>query len=349
MEASKEDMLEYLSCGDYELTVEVYLDLQAEKLTAFEFKTGDKPKPNTLIFIGGLTDGLGSVTLVDDIVEALEDTEWSVFTVLLSSSYKGFGTSTLDQDVKEIAQCVKYALQYKKETNGGKDGLVSIMGHSTGSQDVLHYIYTADSEAIPNRPQVDGAIMQSPVSDREAVLHLANGSSQVQEALEKLIAIAKQGTVTADGHEIILPNDLVDKLDMFPPCTPLTARRFLSLVSPDSPLKPEADDLFSSDLTEERLQETFGVVAERGTLRGSMLILYGGNDEYVPPTVDKEKLVSRWEAVVKKSSPEKEIWDSNSGIVPGATHAIDDISLAGPRQDVARRVKSFLAKVAAGA
>ncbi|KZZ95687.1 hypothetical protein AAP_01363 [Ascosphaera apis ARSEF 7405] len=321
----------------------------AEKLTAFEFKTGDKPKPNTLIFIGGLTDGLGSVTLVDDIVEALEDTEWSVFTVLLSSSYKGFGTSTLDQDVKEIAQCVKYALQYKKETNGGKDGLVSIMGHSTGSQDVLHYIYTADSKAILNRPQVDGAIMQSPVSDREAVLHLANGSSQVQEALEKLIAIAKQGTVTADGHEIILPNDLVDKLDMFPPCTPLTARRFLSLVSPDSPLKPEADDLFSSDLTEERLQETFGVVAERGTLRGSMLILYGGNDEYVPPTVDKEKLVSRWEAIVKKSSPEKEIWDANSGIVPGATHAIDDISLTGPRQDVARRVKSFLAKVAASA
>ncbi|KAI5305876.1 tyrosyl-tRNA synthetase [Ascosphaera pollenicola] len=156
----------------------------AEKLTAFEFKTGNKPKPNTLIFIGGLTDGLGSVTLVDDIVKALEDTEWSIFTVLLSSSYKGFGTSSLDQDVKEIAQCVKYALQYKKETNGGKEGLVSIMGHSTGSQDVLHYIYTADSEAIPDRPQVHGAIMQSPVSDREAVLHLASQSDKSSSILQ---------------------------------------------------------------------------------------------------------------------------------------------------------------------
>ncbi|KAI5298624.1 hypothetical protein KEM56_003902 [Ascosphaera pollenicola] len=132
---------------------------------------------------------------------------------------------------------------------------------------------------------------------------------------------------------------------MFPPCTPLTARRFLSLASPDSPLKPEADDLFSSDLTEERLQETFGVVAKRGTLRASMLILFGGNDEYVPPTVDKEKLVSRWEAVVKKSSPEKNIWASESGIVPGATHALDDESLVGPRRDIAERVRSFLSKL----
>ncbi|KAI5287527.1 hypothetical protein KEM54_005929 [Ascosphaera aggregata] len=319
----------------------------AEKLTAFEFKAGDRPKPNTLIFIGGLTDGLGSVTFVDDIVESLEDTDWSVFTVLLSSSYKGFGTSSLDQDMKEIGQCVRYALQYKKEINGGKEGLVAIMGHSTGSQDVLHYIYSPDSESGSQRPQVDGAIMQSPVSDRETVNYMAAQSHEVQLAYRRLVEIAKQGVTTPDGHEVILPNDLVNTLNFFPPDTALTARRFLSLASPDSPAHPEADDLFSSDLTDARLQQTFGIVAERGVLRQSMLVLYGGSDEYVPPTVDSVKLIKRWEHIVKNSVSDKIIWDSGSGIVPDATHAIDDESLVGPRQDVTQRVKTFLRRLEA--
>lgn len=36
---------------------------------------------------------------------------------------------------------------------------IVIMGHSTGSQDVIHYLL--------NRTGVDGGIMQAPVSDRE--------------------------------------------------------------------------------------------------------------------------------------------------------------------------------------
>ena len=37
------------------------------------------------------------------------------------------------------------------------------MGHSTGSQDVIHYLSSKSS----SRPKVDGGIMQAPVSDRE--------------------------------------------------------------------------------------------------------------------------------------------------------------------------------------
>ena len=40
------------------------------------------------------------------------------------------------------------------------------MGHSTGSQDVIHYLTSPSSSSSP-RPKVDGGIMQAPASDRE--------------------------------------------------------------------------------------------------------------------------------------------------------------------------------------
>lgn len=42
--------------------------------------------------------------------------------------------------------------------------IVVIMGHSTGSQDVIHYL---TSPSPSPRPKVDGGIMQAPASDRE--------------------------------------------------------------------------------------------------------------------------------------------------------------------------------------
>lgn len=59
---------------------------------------------------------------------------WSIAEVLLSSSYRGWGTSSLAKDAKEIAECVEY---FSKLRPGKK---VVLMGHSTGCQDCLEYL-----------------------------------------------------------------------------------------------------------------------------------------------------------------------------------------------------------------
>lgn len=68
-----------------------------------------------------------------------------------SSAYTNFGTSSLDVDVEEMSKLVALLRPSHKT--------IVIMGHSTGSQDVLHYLL--------NKTGVDGGIMQAPVSDRE--------------------------------------------------------------------------------------------------------------------------------------------------------------------------------------
>lgn len=69
-----------------------------------------------------------------------------------TSAYDGFGTSSLFTDVEEMAALASH-LRAEGTTK------VVVMGHSTGSQDVIHYLTTRDD--------VDGGIMQAPVSDRE--------------------------------------------------------------------------------------------------------------------------------------------------------------------------------------
>lgn len=300
-----------------------------------------------MIFVGGLTDGLGTVPYVSKLAKALESTDWSVFNTLLTSSYIGFGLSSLDQDVEEIGQCVQFVRNLKSSQGPGK---VVIMGHSTGSQDVLHYLYAQNP--LPKdpvfdvglefltRPPVNGAIMQAPVSDREAVLHLIETAEQPNEArgaYEQLINAAKTQPWTDDKKDSILPLNLTSQLGL-PGNAPISARRFLSLMSPGSPEHPEQDDLFSSDLTDKRHIETFGQIAAQGLLRSKFLVLYSGNDEYAPPSVDKAQLLQKWKKATESGGAS---WDENSGVVPGASH---NVSGEG-QEDLVGRVLRYLQSI----
>ncbi|THC92241.1 hypothetical protein EYZ11_008302 [Aspergillus tanneri] len=150
----------------------------AKGLVAFEYTKGARRKPNTLLFLGGLGDGLCTVEYIADLVSAAESTQWSIFSPILSSSYGGWGLSHLGKDIDEIAQCVRYIREYKTQIYGS--GKIVVMGHSTGSQDVMHYLTCVNprpkhpvldrgTEPV-TRPCIDGAIIQAPVSDREAML-----------------------------------------------------------------------------------------------------------------------------------------------------------------------------------
>lgn len=287
-----------------------------------------------MIFVGGLTDGFCTVPYVSKLAEALEETDWSLFSVLLTSSYNAFGTSSLDRDVEEIGKCVQFIRDLKADRLPGAPSAsakIAIMGHSTGSQDVLHYVYAPNP--LPKsdfnmgleyivRPELDGAIMQAPVSDREAILMTiksAHNPNELQGAYDQLVNAAKTQPWTHDGADSILPMNMTAMLGL-PRDAPLSARRFLSLVSPDSPASPSEDDLFSSDLSDGRLQETFGAIGSRGILQSKLCVLHSGSDEYCPLWVNKETLMARWKQATEAGGAK---WDTDtSGVVPGASHNV---------------------------
>lgn len=302
-----------------------------------------------------MTDGYGTVPYVAALAKALEPTEWSLFSVLLTSSYGGWGVGSLDQDVKDIAQCVRCVQEYKQSISPS-EGKTVVMGHSTGSQDVLHYLYQPNplpehSEQFQGRlkhivrPQLDGAILQAPMSDREGLQAAIKGEegtaqgTEMRAAYDQLVDFAKrQPYVTGDHQQkldAILPMNLVAKVGL-PADTPLSARRFLSLASPDSPEKPAEDDLFSSDLTDQRLRETFGAVAERGLLLSKMMFLYSGNDDFAAPWVDKAKLMQRWNKASNGKYDEE-----GSTVIPGASHNVRDEG----QEELIERVLGYLKRV----
>ncbi len=176
-----------------------------------------------------------------------------------------------------------------------------------------------------SRPAIEGAIIQGPVSDREALVML------MEPDLYRSSCIAAQKMVDEGNGEEILPTR--ETKNAFP--APCTARRWLSLASPDH---DGDDDYFSSDLSDEQLMKTFGALPARTLL----CILISGSDEYVPKSVDKVGLFERWMGIVKRG--QGEVDKLHSGIIDGASH-----NLAKDGEEVVRvlvqRVLGFLETV----
>jgi pimeloyl-ACP methyl ester carboxylesterase len=309
------------------------------------------------LFIGGLGDGFYTVPLVDDIVRALEYTEWSVFSVLLSSSYSGWGVGSLDNDIYELARCVNYVRSYKAGGDSQTPAatqMVVVVGHSTGSQDVLHYLHSPNpSPAYPGfeRPPVDGAVLQAPVSDRESLLHsIKTGTTHdspeaLQQLYTDLVDMAKRDK-GAEGDDTLLPLSMTKRIGISGD-VPMSSRRFLSLASPESPGSPLEDDLFSSDLDDERLRQTFGAIGARGLLKKSLLVLPGEADEFCPPWVDKDVLLGRWETATKDGGGcNGYLWDPNSAVIAGAKHSPSGESQEEPRRELVSRLLAFLRSLA---
>ncbi|KAJ5280632.1 hypothetical protein N7478_006004 [Penicillium angulare] len=324
------------------------------RLLAFEHTRGSRRKPHTLIFVGGLGDGLGTVEYLADLAEAFESTEWTIFNLNLSCSLGGWGMGRLGQDIDEIAACVQYVREYKEPFYG--TGKIILMGSSTGCQDVMHYISCPnprpahpifDREWMPIvRPPVDGTIMQAPVSDREGILYVLeqgterNTPEEMRGIYDNAVENAKNNTYEkGEGVDTVVPLSVTGRIG-YGNFTPLSSRRFLSLTSPDSPENPEEDDLFSSDLSDQRLAETFGMVGERGLLKGKLLSLYSGRDQSVPPWVHKGALMNRWENAIDAGG--KEFWDPRSLVIPNASHQLSDPDQAEPRRILLQRVTGFI-------
>lgn len=189
--------------------------------------------------------------------------------------------------------------------------------------------------------------MQAPVSDREAILWVLSEGiggktpSELRAVYDKVEAMAKEAVAEGNDFDTLLPISMTSQIG-YPGNTPLSCRRFLSLVSPDSPQSPGEDDMFSSDLSDEQLSETFGMIGKRGLLRRKLMVLFSGADQSVPDWIDKKKLLERWRNATDRGG-EGGIWDCvHSAVIPGASHALSNDDQAEPRRFLVEKVMGYL-------
>lgn len=276
---------------------------------------------NTLIWIGGLFDTYLSVSYPLAIAQSLNPT-WSVVLASLDSAGKGWAASSISRDADDIAKIVAY---FKTQRPGGK---IVIMGHSTGSQDCMEYIVGKNAA---KRPAIDGVILQAPVSDRES-LEKSLPEAFMNEANQLALQMCRDGK-----DKDYLPNRLTRPAFGR---VGVTAKRWVDVASP-APNHDGADDYFSSDLSDERLKNTFGKLPPTTPL----LILYGGSDESVPDDVDKRRLVQRWMHIAETYGAR--IDAVNGGIVEGATHNLNGQS-GEVVLNLVTRVNGFLTRLDKG-
>lgn len=182
-----------------------------------------------------------------------------------------------------------------------------------------------------NRPQIDGAVLQAPVSDREAIEDVLP-KAFLQEVNQLALKMCRE-----KNDMDIMPHKFTNKLFGR---TAVSARRWVDIASP-APDHRGADDFFSSDFDEERLQDSFG----RLPARTPVLILFSGSEENVSESLDKEALVNKWTKVAKDAGAS--IDDKNGGVVPGASHNLNG-NPDSVVQDLLSRIVGFIARLEKG-
>jgi hypothetical protein len=115
------------------------------------FQTGDQNKKKAFVMIGGLTDGILSLPYSEIIIETLSPMGWTIFQPQLSSSWLGWGMSTLKQDADEISQFVQVL------TAEGFSTCV-LCGSSTGCQDIVQTLKKKEMQQV-----ISGIVLQGPV------------------------------------------------------------------------------------------------------------------------------------------------------------------------------------------
>jgi len=248
------------------------------------------------VFVPGLTDGLMSHTYFKPLGEALDAAQWSLVQPLLTSSYTGWGVSSLDRDADELLM-----LSQHLATHYDSQGIV-IVGHSTGCQDAVRYAQrcASDSSAAP----MVGVVLQAPVSDREFM--------SLQPDFRELLVKAEGMVAEGRGEDIVTRDIFGEGVPAF-----MSARRLVSLMQ-----RGGDDDMFSSDLSDAELAGLLGHVGGQCPA----LVLVSGADEYVPPGVDREHLGRRLAAAMGPSAKMEIVEGGNHTLLGKEPEAVAAIS-----------------------
>jgi len=217
---------------------------------------------DAVVFIGGLTDGILAQGYLSGLASALTKISYSLVQVILSSSYNGFGTCSLSQDAEELDVLLEHLLR--------KRGIkkIVLLGHSTGCQDIVTYLKQGKQAQ-----HISKAILQAPASDREYM----NMLSSTAKYLITATALVEAGK----GSE------LMERSTYF---VPITAYRYHSLAG-----KLTDDDMFSSDFSEDILQQLFQHIKIK------TLWVYSLEDQYIPKHVNIKEHAERLQRCVPNS------------------------------------------------
>lgn len=277
---------------------------------AFEFApTGHK---KVLIFVGGLLDGLLTVPYLVPLAKELDKIGYSLIQIQISSSHIGWGTGSLSRDSSEIAKLVNYL----KSDKGGSRQVIGLMGHSTGCQNTIHYFTKQPrNNRAAKYPEIDFGILQAPVSDR-----ISAAENLTPEQLKESLELADSMISNGQSQEI-----MPQKFSKHFFNVPINAYRWKSLMA----IRGD-DDFFSPDLEDSDFKSTFG------SFNKPFLVLYSGDDEYVPKSLNKEELMKRWENVTGSN------WSKYSKIVEGAKHNLGNGSTEGAQIDAINTVIKFI-------
>lgn len=175
-------------------------------LQAFESPAGHAHS-RYAIFLGGLTDGLLACAYVEQLAALCDSKGWALVQPILSSSYAGYGCSSLQRDVEELSELTDY-LERTRQVSA-----FAIIGHSTGCQDTVQFMATA---SVSTRQKVRACVLQAPVSDREAWALEGNA-----EERERLLDLARSLVEEGKGTQL-LP-------ELHYGFVPITADRYMSL------------------------------------------------------------------------------------------------------------------------
>jgi len=218
------------------------------KLVAFE--SGSLSSSRCLILLGGLTDGLLSLPYVERLSSKLESLSkpFSLIQPLFRSSNLQYGWHTIDNDVEDLKVLIDYLIHNRNNLKS-----IILMGHSTGCQDIVHYL-----RQEKKHPKIHRVILQGAVSDRQY-------SSTLSSTQDQLDYCSKNN------------KDITEWLPRYLHDPPLTIERCLSLNETNS-----IEDLFSSDLTDEQLRNIYEKIET------PISWIWSKQDEYVPDNIKQE-------------------------------------------------------------
>ncbi|GAA6002983.1 hypothetical protein JCM10207_001929 [Rhodosporidiobolus poonsookiae] len=263
-------------------------------LTAFELSSTSSYSPNLLLWVGGLSDVLGSAVYLSRLGSALAPVGWGVAQAGLRSAAHGWGGFSVADDAQGLAQIVRY---FKEKR--GKDKVV-LMGFSTGCQDAIAYLHLHGLKSFPN---LAGVILQAPVSDREAI----------QAYFPDVLPSTPRPEPGTDLAAFV-PHAWSSK---FWTRGGVTYKRWWSLAAkPDTDEinLDESEDFFSSDLSPQRYKNVFAPLA------APILFLLGDKDMTYPPAV-RDNLPEQLERL-KTALPDHKLFSPLSAVLAGAGHQV---------------------------
>ena len=215
------------------------------KLVAFQ--SGLISSSRCLILLGGLTDGLLSLPYVQRLSSELESLSnpCSLIQPLLRSSNLQYGWHSIDHDIQDLQKLLDYLVNNRDQLKS-----IILMGHSTGCQDIIHYLRQGNPD-----PRITSVILQGAVSDRQYLSRLSSTADQLNYCSQHR------------NH----PNEWLPRYLHDPP---LTIQRCLSFNQINS-----IEDLFSSDLNDQQLNEIYQNISI------PIIWIWSKQDEYVPEEI----------------------------------------------------------------